>query len=175
MNNWLENRVNTLEYELNNSKNDFENQEMIYKNSSFKCDSTFCKNCESLEKKVHNLVKTVDKLSKGQSNFETILASQKCVFGKAGLGFNPHNKKRYVSKPFSRFFEKQLIELSKQPVVSCFYCMKKGHYVRFYRVRNFSVPRGVLKWVPKNSKVPNDPINSHGPKFKRGTKSCFLI
>jgi len=35
------------------------------------------------------LVKTVDRISKGKSNFETVLASQNCVFGKAGLGFNP--------------------------------------------------------------------------------------
>jgi len=48
----------------------------------------------------------VDKFSKGQSNFEIVLASQKCVFGKAGLDFNPHNKKRPVSKAFSSFFEK---------------------------------------------------------------------
>jgi len=39
-----------------------------------------------------HLVKTVDKLSKGKSNFENVLASQNCVFGKAGLGFNPQNK-----------------------------------------------------------------------------------
>ena len=110
----------------------------------------------------------MDKFSKGQSNFETILASQKCVFGKAGLGFNAHSKKRPFLKPFSSFFEKESIELSKQLVVSCFYCTKKGHSVRFCRVRKFYVPRGVLKWVPKNSKLPNDPINAHGSKFTRG-------
>jgi len=62
----------------------------------------------------------MDKFCKGQSNFETALASQKCVFGKAGLGFNPHSKKRLVSKPFSSFFEKQLIDLSKQPFFCAF-------------------------------------------------------
>jgi len=77
MNNWLENRVKTLEEELNNSKNDFENLEVIYKNSSCKCDFSYCENCESLEKKFHYLVKTMDKFSKGQSNVETVLASQK--------------------------------------------------------------------------------------------------
>ena len=107
------------------------------------------------------------KFSKGQSNFETLFASQKCVFSKSGLGFNPHSKKRSVAKPFSSFFEKQPIEFSKQPVVSCFYCMKKGHSVRFCRVRKFSIPRGVLKWVPKNLRflmiqlMPMDP-NSLG-------------
>jgi len=85
MNNWLEKRVKTLEEELNNSKNDFENLEMIYKNSSCKCDCNFCENCESFQKKVHYLV--IDKFSKGQSNFEIVLAYQKCVFGKVGFGF----------------------------------------------------------------------------------------
>jgi len=56
---------------------------MLYKNYSCNCDSLGCENCESLEKKVHYLVKTVDKLSKGKSNFENVLASQNFVFGKA--------------------------------------------------------------------------------------------
>jgi len=34
MNNWLENRVKSLEEELENSKTDFENFEILYKNSS---------------------------------------------------------------------------------------------------------------------------------------------
>jgi len=40
----------------------------------------------------------VDKLSKGKSNFENDLASQSCVFGKAGLGFNPQNQQDKFSK-----------------------------------------------------------------------------
>jgi len=91
-NSWLENRVKTLEEELENTKIDFENLEIIYKNSSCKYDALVCENCENLEKKAHYLVKTVDKLSKGQSNFQSVIASQNCVFGKAGLGFNPQNK-----------------------------------------------------------------------------------
>ena len=93
-------RVKTLEEELNHSKTDFETLEMIYKNSSCKCDSSFCENCESLEKKDHYLLKTMDKFSKGQSNLEIVLASQKYVFGKAGLGFNPNSKNKSISKPF---------------------------------------------------------------------------
>jgi len=118
LNNWLENRVKALEVELDNLRNDFENLELIYKNSSCKCDSSFCENCESLEKKIHYLVKIVDKLSKGKSNFEFLLSSKKCVFGKTSLGFNPQSKKSGGLKPFSTFFEKQLIEKSKQLVVS---------------------------------------------------------
>ena len=74
---------------------------MHCKNSSYLCDSKVCENCKILENKVHYLVRTVDKLSKGKSNFEIVLASQKCVLGKYGLGFNPQNKKNGISKPFS--------------------------------------------------------------------------
>ena len=130
LHNSLENRVKILEEELNNFKIDFENLEMIYQNSSCKCvDSSSCENCESLQKKVHYLLKTMDKFSKGQSNLETVLASQKYVFSKVGLGFNPKNNNISVSKPFSSFFEKQPVVLLKQPVEICHYCMKMGHTI----------------------------------------------
>jgi len=149
LNNWLENKFKALKEVLENSKTDFENLEMLYKNSSCKCDSLVCENCESLEKKVHYLVKIVDRLSKDKSNFEIVFASQNCVFGKAGLGFNPQSKKTEFSKSFSKLPEKQPIEKSKQPVVTCFYFMKRGHSVRFCNIRKFFVPKGILKWVPK--------------------------
>jgi len=34
-------------------------------------------------------VQTLNKLTTGKSNFGDVLASQKCAFGKAGLGFYP--------------------------------------------------------------------------------------
>jgi len=43
LNNWLENRVKALEQELENFKYDFENLELIYKNSFCKCDSSVVK------------------------------------------------------------------------------------------------------------------------------------
>ena len=138
---------------------------MLYKNSSCKCDSLVCENSESLKKKVHYLVKTVDKLSKGKSNFENVLTSQNCVFGKAGSSFNPQNK---FSNSFSKVSEKQPIERSKQPVVTCFYCMKRGHSVRFYKIRKYFLPKGIMKWIPKISEVPSDECESKGPTFVRG-------
>ena len=75
---------------MNQSKTNLENSELVYEKSS--CDSNFCKNCESLQEKVLYLVKMIDIISKGKSNFENVLASQTCVFGKSGLGFNPQSK-----------------------------------------------------------------------------------
>jgi len=78
-------------------------------------------------------VKTIDIISKGKSNFEDVLASQTCVFGKSSLGFNPQSK-------------------------------QSG----FCRIRRFSVPKGILKWVPKDPNVHWKHINTYGPKFVMG-------
>ena len=99
-------------------------------------------------------MKTVDTIAKGKSNLENVLASQKCVFGKSGLGFNPQSKSNGFSKPFPTTMKIQSVKKSKQPVVCCFYCMRKGHSVRFCKIRKKFVPKGILKWVPKNPKVP---------------------
>jgi len=89
-------------------------------------------------------------------------------FGKSGLGFNPQNKQDKFSKSFSRKPEKQPIVKSKQPVVTFFYCMKKGHSVRFCKIRKFSVSMGFMKWIPKGCEVPNEKKKSIGPTFVKG-------
>ena len=160
--------VKTLEEELENSKTDLGNLELHYKNFSYLCHSKACENCEILKNKVYYLIKSVDKLSKDKSNFETILASQKCVFGKSGLGFNPQSNKNGISKPFSKVLEKQPIEKSKQLVLTCFYCMKRGHFVRFCKIKKYFVLKGIMKWIPKDSKVPSDKCKTKGPTFIRG-------
>jgi len=168
LNSWLEKRVKALEEELEKSKRDFKFFETHFKNFSCKCDTLICENCENLEKKVHYLVSTVDKLSKGKSNFENVLAYQNCVFGKAGLGFNPQNKQDKFSIFFSRKLGKQPIVKSKQPVVTCFYCMKKGYSVRFCKIRKFSVPIGFMEWIPKGCEVSKEKKKPNGPTFVRG-------
>ena len=106
----MENRVKDLEEELSKTKEDFENLDLIYKNSSRSCEIKSCKNCELLEKKICYLLKTLDKLTTGKSNFEDVLASQKYVFGKAGLGFYPQSKENKITKPFSSIPEKQSVK-----------------------------------------------------------------
>jgi len=136
------------------------------------CDSLVC---ENLEKKVHHLVRTVDKLSKGKSNFDNVLASQKGVFGRAGLGFNPQNKQDKFSKSFSKLSGKQPIVKSKQLIVTCFYCMKRCHLVRFCKLRKYFVPKGFMKWIPKGCEVSNEKNKSNGPTFVRGPNLVACI
>jgi len=113
-------------------------------------------------------VKTIDIISKWRSNFENVLASKQCVFGKAGLGFNPQRKNFSFSESFSNLTKNQSIKSTKQPVICCFYCMKNGHSVRFCKIRKLYVPKGILKWVPKILKVPKVATNIIGPKLIRG-------
>jgi len=149
---------------LSNTNVDFKNLELIYKISSCNC----CKNCKTLQEKVVYLVKTIDILSKRKSNFENVLACQQCVFGKSGLGFNPQSKNFSFSESFSNLTKKQSVKSTKQPVVCCFYCMKKGYSVRLCKIRKVYVPKGILKWVSKILKVPKVATNIIGPKFIRG-------
>jgi len=74
-NNKLKMRITVMEKELKQSKVDLENSELVYEQSSCKCNSNFCKICESLQERVLYLVKTIDIISKGKSNFEDVLAS----------------------------------------------------------------------------------------------------
>ena len=108
LNNWLENKVKDLEEELCKTKEDLENLDLIYKNSSYSCEIKVCENCELLEKKICYLLKTLDKLTTGKSNFEDILASQKCVFGKVGLGFYPQSEGKKDYKTFFKFSRKTI-------------------------------------------------------------------
>ena len=64
--------------------------------------------------------------------------------------------------------KKQPIENSKQPVVTCFDYMKRGHSVRFCKIRKYFVPKGIMRWIPKGSEVSSDKVESKGPTFVRG-------
>ena len=39
---------------------------------------------------------------------------------------------------------------------------------RFYNIRKFSVPKGAMRWISKNSEVPHDKVNAKGPILVRG-------
>jgi len=76
------------------------------------------------------------------------LVHKNCVFGKAGLGFNPSFQKK--TKKFSNFFSKSMP--SDMPFISCNYCMQKGHVIKNCHARKYNVPKGIMKWIPKGSR-----------------------
>jgi len=50
--------------------------------------------------------------------------------------------------------------------------MKRGYSVRFYKIRKNFVPKGIMRWILKDSGVPSDECKSKGPTFKRGPNLC---
>ena len=112
---------------------------------------------------------TLCQLTTGKSNFEDVLASQKYGFGKAGLGFYPQRKENKITKAFSSVSEKQSVKKLFQPVVTCFYCMKKDHSVKHYRFCKSLVPKGIFKWIPRCIIGSKDKFNTEGPNFFKGS------
>jgi len=53
--------------------------------------------------------------------------------------------------------------------------MKKGHYVRFCKIRKYFVPRDFMKWIPKGCEVSNDKYKRNGPTFVRGPNLVACI
>ena len=78
-------------------------------------------------------------------------------------------KKKRLQNLFSNFPEKQLVKVSFQPVVTCFYCIKKCHSVSYCRFRKSLVPKGIYKWIPRYIVNTKDKSNTEGPKFFKGS------
>ena len=68
---------------------------------------------EILKKKNEWLTSSLSIFSCGQKSFETILASQKCVFDKQGLGFKSSKNQKY----FKNYFVKE--SSSASPSTTC--------------------------------------------------------
>lgn len=95
-------------------------------NSSSNCSNTTsvtstCENCKALQEKVEYFLKKLSKFIMGRDNLEALLAQQKCVIEKAGLGYN-NNKKQKADKIFFN-----VTKASSSPIIVCYYCMNKGH------------------------------------------------
>ena len=152
LNNWLENRVNHLEKETGDLKTDFEHLEMIYSNSTNCFRNQLVgkpyENCTILKNQVKYLIKTCARFTRGEANLEVVLDSQNCVFGKAGLGYNPSFQKK--TKKLSSFLSKS--KLNDMSFISCNYCMQKGHVIKNCHARKYGVPKRVMKWIPKGSR-----------------------
>jgi len=81
------------------------------------------------------------------------LGSQNVVFGKSGLGYKPR-KKNNVKKlsSFSIPAKTKYVSFNSSKHVhsiSCFYCMKSGRTYTTCRLKNYLVPKGLTKWLPK--------------------------
>ena len=112
---------------------------------------------EELLKKNEWLLSSLSKFSCGQKAFEMILASQKCVFDKRGLGYKTSKNEKY----FKNYFVKESTSESSSTI--CNFCGRGGHISSTCPLRNGSQKASTSKskktWVEK-SKV----TNHQGPK-----------
>ena len=107
---------------------------MIYKafNDFDFSQPTNSKKCVVLQKKVNYLITTTSKLSIGTTNLNAILDSQNGAFEKAGIGYQCGFQGK--QKKFSSFFQGN--EQQFLPFMTCFYCLRKCHYVRNCKLEN---------------------------------------
>jgi len=147
----LEPKVKSLEEELQKAKTDLVSLELTCLHESIK---TY-ENCKKLEKQLEYLLKTLSNFTKGRENLETLLGSQNVVFNKNGLEYNPRIKNNV--KKLSIFFVPTKTGFSSfnssntMYSASCFYCMKSGHISKTCKARRYIVPKGLAKWLPKES------------------------
>ena len=112
---------------------------------------------EELLKKNEWLVSSLSKFSCGQKAFDMILASQKCVFDKRGLGYKCSKNEKH----FKNYFFKESI--SESPSTICNFCGIGGHISSTCPLINGSKKTSTSKlkriWIEK-TKV----TNHQGPK-----------
>jgi hypothetical protein len=101
---------------------------------------------KELKLKVENLNKILTNFTNGKKNLDNLLGSQRCVFDKAGIGYNPKIKEKHYQK----FFINE--NFLKSPI--CKHCGKLGHNIHTCPMKN-------MIWIIKGTTPPTNP---RGPK-----------
>jgi len=152
---WFEGKVKQLEEENENLITSLEKLEKSKKHSRSK-DDTSSPQCEKYPgklEKIDYLMKTLLKFTLGRSNLDAVLGSQRSVLNKEGIGY---------SGKFNPLGTRNFLNMSKLTSSICSYCSELGHESNSYYFRNYGVPKGECKWVPKGTP---QTTNMKGPKF----------
>jgi hypothetical protein len=102
---------------------------------------------KELKLKVENLNKIVTNFTNRKKILDNLLGSQRCVFDKVGIGYNPKIKEKHYKK----FFINE--NFLKIPI--CEHCGKLGHNIHTCPMKN-------MIWVVKGTTPPK--ANPSGPK-----------
>ncbi|GAV80248.1 hypothetical protein CFOL_v3_23709 [Cephalotus follicularis] len=139
--------------EIENLKNENSNyiNEIEILNVSLKLTSDFKDENENLKLEIDALKNFFSKFSNSSDKLDNLIGLQRCVFDKAGLGYEEMNNVKH----FYNFFVKKI-----EPKITCNYCGRLGHISTscFHR-KNFCKTKKV--WVPKGTTF----TNPQGPKF----------
>ncbi|GAV82913.1 hypothetical protein CFOL_v3_26364 [Cephalotus follicularis] len=133
------------------NENSYHKNEIDILNVSLKLSNDFGEENKKLKLEIDALKKTFSKFSNSSDRLDNLLGLQRCVFDKAGLGYEEMNNVKH----FNNFFNKKV-----EPKNSCNYCGRLGHISTscFHR-KNIGKTKKV--WIPKGSTL----TNLQGPKF----------
>ncbi|GAV78481.1 hypothetical protein CFOL_v3_21948, partial [Cephalotus follicularis] len=136
------------------NKNSFYENEIKILNVSSKLSIDFMEENEKLKIEIDALKKSFSTFSNSSAKLDNLLGLQRCVFDKAGLGYEEMKNVKH----FKNFFVKK-----NEPQICCNYCGRLGHISTscIYR-NNLSLGKIRKIWVPKGTFV----TNLKGPKFK---------
>ncbi|GAV80801.1 hypothetical protein CFOL_v3_24261 [Cephalotus follicularis] len=149
-----ENTKNMNEIESLKNKNSFYMNEIEILNVSSKLSIDSMEENEKLKIEIDTLKKSFSIFSNSSAKLDNLLGLQRCVFDKAGLGYEEMENVKH----FKNFFVKK-----NEPQFCCNYCGRLGHISTSCIFRNnlcFGKTRKI--WVPKGTFV----TNLQGPKFK---------
>ncbi|GAV68727.1 hypothetical protein CFOL_v3_12230 [Cephalotus follicularis] len=149
-----ENSKHLNEIESLKDKNSFYVNEIDILNVSSKLSIDSMEENEKLKIEIDALKKTFSKFSNSSDKLDNLLGLQRCVFDKAGLGYDQMKNVKH----FNNFFVKKV-----EPQMSCNFCGRLGHVSTSCLYRNNRYCGKTRKiWVPKGTFV----TNFKGPKFK---------
>ncbi|GAV61932.1 hypothetical protein CFOL_v3_05457 [Cephalotus follicularis] len=149
-----ENSKYVNEIESLKDKNSFYMNEIVILNVSSKLSIDSMEENEKLKIEIDALKKSFSIFSNSNAKLDNLLGLQRCVFDKAGLGFEEMKNVKH----FKNFFVKK-----NEPKIVCNYCGRLGHITTSCIYRNnlcYGKTRKI--WVPKGTLV----TNLKGPKFK---------
>ncbi|GAV88506.1 zf-CCHC domain-containing protein/DUF4219 domain-containing protein/UBN2 domain-containing protein [Cephalotus follicularis] len=136
------------------SKNSFYENEIEILNVSSKLSIDFMEENEKLKNEIEALKKYISTFSNSSDKLDNLIGLQRCVFDKAGLGYEQMKNVKH----FKNLFVKKV-----EPQIACNYCGRIGHVSTSCKYRNnFCYGKTRKVWVPKGTFV----TNLKGPKFK---------
>ncbi|GAV69164.1 hypothetical protein CFOL_v3_12665 [Cephalotus follicularis] len=141
----------SMSKEIENLKNENSNyiNEIEILNVSLKLTNDFKDENENLILKIDALKKTFSKFSNSSDKLDNLVGLQRCVFDKAGLGYEEMKNVKH----FTNFFVKK-----NEPKMICNYC---GVSPSCFLKKNLGLVHTRKIWVPKGTFV----TNLQGPKF----------
>ncbi|GAV72952.1 hypothetical protein CFOL_v3_16440 [Cephalotus follicularis] len=148
----IENSKYLNEIDSLQSKNSFYENEIEILNVSSKLSIDFMEENEKLKIEIDALKKSFSTFSNNSVKLDNLLGFQRCIFDKAGLGFEEMKNVKH----FKNFFVKN------EPKIVFNYCGKLGHITTSCIYKNLCYGKTRKIWVPKGTFV----TNLKGPKFK---------